>query len=166
MEEKTEAELQETTPVAPFSPIAPSGGGEGCGRIPIIGCGLLILLLGAAAVVFLIKAGDLFAWAMTRFEAEIVGVLPDDFTDEERQRLHEAFAHATDAVRTGEFDPLALQRLQSKLRESVLDSGGRLSRQEVLELIDLLEGVGGAVQEPEPETEAGVPAQVAALAVS
>jgi hypothetical protein len=166
MEEKRETEFEGARPVAPFNPTAPPSAGEGCGRIPLIGCGLLILLLGAAAVVFLIKAGDLFAWAMTRFEAEIVGVLPDDFTDEERQRLHEAFSHATDAVRTGEFDPLALQRLQSKLRESILNSGGRLSRQEVLELIDLLEGVGGAVQEPEPESEAGVSAQVAALAVS
>jgi hypothetical protein len=166
MEEKPEKELQGTAPVAPFNPTVPTSGGEGCGRFPIIGCGLLILLLGAAAVVFLIKAGDLFAWAMERFEVEIVGVLPDDFTDEERQRLHEAFTHATDAVRSGDFDPLALQRLQSKLRESILDSGGRLSRQEVLELIDLLEGVGGTVQEPEPETEAGVPTQVAALAIS
>ena len=163
MTETPQMEEPEATPAVPFSPSAPPVTGGGCGRVGIIGCGVLVLLLGAAAVVFLLKAGDLFAWAMTRFETEIIGVLPEDFTDEERQRLHEAFANATEAVRSGEFDPLALQRLQGKLRDSILDESGTLSRQEVLELIDLLEELSGTSDGSESEATDSVPAQVAAL---
>lgn len=163
MTETTRMDEREVTPAVPFSPSAPQGTGGGCGRVGIIGCGVLILLLGVAAVVFLLKAGDLFAWAMTRFEAEIIAVLPEDLTDEERQRLHEAFASATAAVRSGEFDPLALQRLQGKLRDSILDESGTLSREEVLELIDLLEELSGRSDGPESEATGGAPAQVAAL---
>lgn len=160
----TKMEEQEAPAPVPFSPSAPQGTGAGCGRVGIIGCGVLILLLGAAAVVFLLKAGDLFAWAMTRFEAEIIAVLPEDFTEEERQRLQQAFANATEAVRSGEFDPLALQRLQGKLRDSILDESDRLSRDEVLELIDLLEKLSGTPDGSESDEKASAPAQVAALA--
>ena len=166
MNETPQKEEREAETGLPFSPIAPQATEGGCGRVGIIGCGVLILLLGVAAVVFLLRAGDLFAWAMTRFEAEIVAVLPDDFTDEELQRLHVAFANATEAVRSGEFDPLALQRLQGKLRDSILDEGGRLSREEVLELIEMLEELSGASDGPESEATGSAPAQVAALLVS
>ena len=155
MSETVDTSEKEPSPPVPFTPSAPrsEGGGGGCSRAGIIGCGVLTLLLGAAAVMFLLKAGDLFAWAMTRFEAEIVHVLPEDFTDAERQRLHQAFAAATDAVRSGEFDPLALQRLQSKLRESILTEGENLSREDVLELIALLEEVAGSAEVALPEAE-------------
>lgn len=164
MSETTNRDDLESASGLPFSPIDPqaTGGGGGCGRVGIIGCGVLVLLLGVAAVVFLLKAGDLFAWAMTRFEAEIVAVLPEDYTDEELQRLHVAFANATEAVRSGEFDPLVLQRLQGKLRDSILDEGGRLSREEVLELIVLLEELSGT-EDPESEAIGSASSQIAAI---
>jgi hypothetical protein len=133
-------------PSVPFenAPNAPAAGG--CSRVGLIGCGVVILLLGAAAVVFLFKAGDLFAWAMTQFEVEITKALPEDCTESERQRLQSAFDSAAEAVRSGEFDPLALQRLQGKLRESLLDEDQSLTREQVLELTVVLEEVSG--QEP------------------
>lgn len=125
----------------PFQPEAPRGT-IGCSRIGLIGCGALVLLLGVAAMVFLMKAGDLFAWAMAKFEAEITKALPEDFSDAERRRLQEAFAGAAEAVRRGEADTLALQRLQERLRTSLLrESGQRLTRDEALELIEVLEAV-------------------------
>lgn len=127
----------------PFRPESPQGTGGGCSRAGLLGCGLVILLLGLAAVLFLFKAGDLFAWAMTKFEAQVIQALPEDFSFEERQRLEEAFRAATETVRQGEADPLALQRLQERLRESVLDRDGKLTREEVLELITTLEEVAG-----------------------
>lgn len=152
----------DNTPVAPFQPTAPTSGGGGCGRYGIIGCGALILLLGIGAVVFLLKAGDLFAWAMSRFETEIVNVLPEDLGEEDRQRLHLAFERATEAVRSGEFDPLALQRLQSKLRDSILQEGGELSREDVMQLIETLEEVAGEGEETAPEVDDGAVSQIAA----
>jgi hypothetical protein len=152
MSEEPTYEDRTSIPASPFSP-TPRGGvsGGGCSRFGLIGCGLLTLLLGIGAIVFLLKAGDLFAWAMARFEAEISEALPEDLSEAERQRLHEAFAQATQAVRSGEFDPLALQRLQGRLRDSLLDSGGELTRDQVLGLIDLLEAVARAEDRPVPE---------------
>ena len=134
---------QDQFSAAPFSPGPPESSGGGCGRVGLIGCGLLVLLLGAASVVFLLKAGDLFAWAMDRFEVEIAHALPDDLPEADRRRLHNAFEAASDAVRAGDFDPLALQKLQSKLRDSLLEESQNLTRQQVLELIAILEEVAG-----------------------
>jgi hypothetical protein len=128
----------------------------------LIGCGVVVLLLGVAAVVFLLKAGDLFGWALARFETEITRALPDELTDEERQRLHQAFQEAADAVRSGDFDPMALQRLQGTLRDSLLDQDQRLTPEQVYELIEVLEEVGGREPEAEPSSDDGAIAAVAA----
>ena len=150
---------QTPQPPVPFeiAPTEPAAGG--CSRVGLIGCGVVVLLLGAAAVVFLFKAGDLFAWAMTRFEVEITKALPEDCTESDRQRLRVAFDSAAEAVRSGEFDPLALQRLQGKLRESLLDEDQTLTREQVLELTVILEEVSGQQPDEIPvEQEAPAPA--------
>jgi len=148
---------------APFGsqPTEPMTGG--CSRVGLIGCGAVTLLLGIAAVLFLLKAGDLFAWAMTQFEEQIVLALPEDCTESDRQRLREAFANAGNAVRAGEFDPLALQRLQGKLRDSLLDEDQKLTREQVLELTSILEEVGGQDPEESPAAEESSAAAIAAL---
>lgn len=146
----------------PFGPAPQEPVAGGCSRVGLIGCGVVVLLLGVASVVFLFKAGDLFAWAMTRFEVEITQALPDDCTESERRRLHDAFAHAADAVRSGEFDPLALQRLQGKLRESLLDDDQSLTRDQVLELTIILEEVAGVRPDEEPGEEEAPAASIAA----
>ena len=140
-------------PSVPFesSPTEPATGG--CGRVGVIGCGVVILLLGAAAVLFLFKAGDLFAWALSRFEVEITKALPEDFPTADHERLQAAFAAAAAAVKSGDFDPLALQRLQGKLRESLLDEDQRLTREQVLELTRILEEVAGQPPGEVPDAE-------------
>lgn len=151
-------------PSVPFgtAPTEPAAGG--CSRVGLIGCGVVILLLGAAALVFLFKAGDLFGWALTQFETEITEALPEDCTETERQRLSEAFTAAAEAVRSGDFDPSALQALQSKLRESLLDEDHSLTREQVRELTLILEEVAGQRSEEDPgEEEAPAPALAALL---
>lgn len=143
MTDSTPTPAPEDTPL-PFHPETPKGTGSGCSRAGLIGCGLVLLLLGAAAIVFLVKAGDLFAWAMTKFEEQVIEALPEEFSSQERQRLERAFRAATEAVREGEADPSALQRLQERLRQSVLAGEGRLTREDVLELIKVLEEVAGS----------------------
>lgn len=143
------------------APTTPAGGG--CGRAGVIGCGVLTLALGIAAVLFLLKAGDLFSWALSRFEEEIVRALPEDCTDAERQRLEKAFVAAAAAVRSGEFDPLALRRLQRKLADSILDEDQKLTREQLRELTVALEEVAGYEAEPEPsEEQEGAPSAIAA----
>lgn len=155
-----------TQPSAPFeaSPTEPVAGG--CSRVGLIGCGVVILLLGIASVVFLFKAGDLFGWALAEFETEILRSLPEDCTESERQRLRDAFAGAADAVRSGEFDPRALQSMQGKLRESLLDEDGVLTREQMLELTAILEEVAGKRLEEEPAEQEAPSPTIASLAVT
>ena len=152
----------DSQPSIPFAatPTQPAGGG--CGRVGVIGCGVVTLLLGIAAIVFLLKAGDLFAWAMTQFEVEITKALPEDCTESDRRNLREAFASAGDAVRAGDFDPGALQSLQAKLRESLLDEDSLLTREQVLELTAILRQVAGEQVEDELQEEEDLLAPVAA----
>ena len=138
------------SPQQPFAPQAPSDSSSGgCGRAGLIGCGVLTLLLGAAAIVFLLKADDLFGWAMENFQAQIMQSLPDDLEDEEAARLRRAFDSAVAAVKKGTVDPSALQQMQEQLRQSMWESGQTLTREQVTRLTEALESVGKS-DEPSP----------------
>ena len=146
----------------PFDSKPTQPGGGGCARAGVIGCGVLTLVLGVGAILFLLKASDLFSWAMSQFEEQIVQALPEDCTEEERRRLEEAFAGVAAAVESGEFDPMALRRLQQKLGEAILDEDQRLTREQVLELTILLEEVAGLGADEEPIERETSPAPTAA----
>lgn len=103
-------------------------------------------------MLFLIKADDLFDWAVQKFEAQIMERLPEETTPEIRARLAVAFDSARTAVREGKADPMALQRLQSSLRESALEVDDRLSEADVIELTEALELVAGQSGEPSEES--------------
>lgn len=143
--------MNESFAQQPFTPDAPATAPGGCGRPLLIGCGVLIVLLGIAAAVFVIKAKDLFGWAMARFEEEVVRMLPDDLTGEERQRLDAAFDAALAAWDAGEADPVALQRLQEELWHTVSRSDGKLTREQVVNLTRALERVAGMESPEEPD---------------
>ncbi len=135
----------------PFSPVSPSPSGAGCGRPVLIGCGVVILMIGIAAVVVINKAGDLFDWAMGRFEEAIVQSLPDDATAGDRERLHQAFMGAVEAVKSDQADPEALENAQFQLQRAILMEPGELTREDVLEIIDALEAVGDSDSRLESE---------------
>lgn len=142
----------------PFRPEAPKGSGDGCGRIGLIGCGVATLLLGAAAIVFLLKADDLFVWAMENFRTEILESLPRDLEEEQAVRLREGFEGAVAAVESGAVDQQALQQLQQALSKSILRSEDKLTKEQVAALIEALEGVAAAKRVPD-ESEAALPDQ-------
>ncbi|MGB5814263.1 MAG: hypothetical protein WBH75_18455 [Thermoanaerobaculia bacterium] len=143
--------MNQPFPQQPFTPDAPATTPGGCGRPLLIGCGILVVLLGIAAAVFVIKAKDLFGWAMARFEEEVVQMLPDDLTAEEAERLDAAFDAALEAWDASEADPVALQRLQEELWQTVSRSTGKLSREDVGKLTRALEEVAGIESPDEPE---------------
>jgi hypothetical protein len=136
----------------PFSPSSPQRPGAGCSRPALIGCGLLILLLGIGAVVFLLKAKDLFDWTMTQFEEQVLASLAEDVSDEERARLSKAFAAASEAVKESRADASALQQLQQELRELALQEGQELSRDDVSRLTTVLERVATEARDHQPES--------------
>lgn len=150
-------------PSVPFGPAPTEPTGGGCGKAGVIGCGVVTILLGIVAVFFLFKAQDLFVWVMSEMEAQVTRALPEDCTAECRERLNEAFAGATEAVGSGEFDPLALRRLQRMLADSIVDEKQTLTREQVLELTRALEEVAGIEAQEQPAKEE---ASVSAIATS
>lgn len=153
----------------PFAPEKIAGGG-GCQKPLLVGCGLLALLLGIAAVVFVVKAKDVLAYAMNQLRTEVVAHLPEDAPESERQRLESSFDVALARIRSGELEPAALQELQKKLTTAASSSASRrLTREELTGLIVALEkfnqaGKAPATQEPQEapgEAPATAPAEPA-----
>ncbi len=52
--------------------------GGGCQKPLLVGCGVLALLLGIAAVVFVVKAKDVLAYAINQLRTEVMAHLPED----------------------------------------------------------------------------------------
>ena len=131
---------------------APGDPPGGCSRPLLVGCGLAVVLAGLVLLVLLWKAQDLIPatvrWALAQFEQQVAGMLPDDVSEAERQRLADAFDAATDALADGSADPAALQRLQGQLMD--VARAGSLTREQVLGLIEALEAVAGERAPPPP----------------
>jgi hypothetical protein len=127
------------------------GGGLRPGRVMLLGCAVLLFLLGFAAIVFLLKADDFVGWVFGSVEETIVERLPPDLPAEERARLDRAFAAATAKIAAGDADPQALRSLQGGLTRAVRDSGGDrpLTREEVAEITATLEAIAGTTP-PDP----------------
>lgn len=132
----------------------PAGGGAGCQKPLLVGCGVLTLLLGIGAIVFVLKAKDVLAFAMNQLRAQVVSHLPDDLGDAERRRLEGSFDQAIERIRQGKIDPAALQDLQAKLTTAAQSSASRrMTAAEVAGLQSALDGFNG-VKPEEPAADA------------
>ena len=138
-----------STPVSPFEPGRPRAAGGGSAKRPLlIGCGVLLVLLGIAAIVLVAKRAELAGWLYQKLEAQIVAKLPEDVTPEERQRLSQAFDSAAAAIGAGTVDLAKADRLHSDLLE-LAQAGRPITREEVLDLTRQLEEVAGKNQAEE-----------------
>jgi hypothetical protein len=139
----------EPNPPSPFNPGRPgqpgqprTGGGPSRTRPLLIGCGVILILLGIATVVLIFKLPDLSGWVFQRMEEQIMARLPPEVTPEERQRLDVGFDAAARAVGEGKSDSAKVQKLNSELME-LGQSGRTLTHDEVLKLLHDLEAVAG-----------------------
>lgn len=130
----------------------------------MIGCTAMLVLLGIAAIVFVVKAGAIFGWTMNQLREQVVANLPADVTPEERERLERGFAAAVERVRSGEVELPALKAMQLQLQSaSTRAPRGELTREDVLDLLSTLERVGGLLPPPDAgeappgESEAAAP---------
>ena len=135
----------------PATPKLPMQSG-GCGKLALLGCGVLIVLFGVGLIVFLMKADDALLWIFGKLETEITRGLPEDLSAADRTRLDRAFSNFYKAVETGEADSASLQRLQGKLMELAADIDSGLSHEQVKDLTLVLERAAGT--EVEDDTEA------------
>lgn len=142
------SEPQISTPTAtPFDPQPAPAARGGCGRAALLGCGVLLLLTGVAAVIFVVKAKDFVRWGFEKMQAEvqakIEAKMPPDLTAEDRERLRQAFAAATAKASSGEADQAAMQRLQGELVAVVRKAETGLTRDDVVALTVSLEALAG-----------------------
>lgn len=142
-------------PVPPPRPFAaqPKALPGGCSRPLVIGCVVVVVLLGIAAIAFVVKAKDLLAWTMREVEQQVVAALPADVTAAERARIDRGFDAAIARMQKGEVETPALYALQSQLMNAAEKSQKKtITRDDVLDLLSALERVGGLLA---PEEEGG-----------
>ncbi len=129
---------------------------SGRSRPLLIGCGIVIVLLGIAGIVLVAKAKDLLAWTMGQIESQVVAALPGDVTPAEKARVQRGFAAALDHIRDGKVDPPALYALRRQLTKAQEKaSQGKLTHDDVLDLLSALERVGGLLPAPGSQEPAG-----------
>ena len=109
-------------PPSPPPPVSPRPFDEqpkpapgGCGTPMLVGCGILAILLGLGAILFVVKAKSLLAFTMEKLQSQVMAELPEEVSEPERARLAAAFSAAIARVRGGEIDPAQLQSMQAKL---------------------------------------------------
>src|SRR5689334_19916283 len=138
--------MEPRIPPSPFNPERTrAASGPSRAKPLLIGCGVLLVLLGIAAVVLVAKRAQLVGWMYNRLEAQIQVKLPEDVTAEERQRLSQAFDAATAAIGSGKVDPAKANQLNFDVLE-LAKADRRITREVVLKLTDTLEDVAGKNQ--------------------
>jgi hypothetical protein len=123
-------------------PGAPDAKGSGCSRNLLIGCGVLLVLLGIVTVLFVLNASKVASWLYTRLEEQVVAELPKDLPEADRQRLAEAFDKVRGAIQDGTVDVGKIQQAQGKMTEMVRHPDA-VTAADVRELTALLEAAAG-----------------------
>jgi len=136
-------------------PGAPDAKGSGCSRNLLIGCGVLLVLLGIGTVLFVLNASKVATWLYTQLEKQVEAQLPEDLPEQDRQRLAGAFDKVRAAIQDGTVNPGKLQQAQGKMTEMVQDAEA-ITAEDVRELAALLEAAAG-VEEVEDSGGGGPP---------
>ena len=149
----------------PFDVQPRSVGGGGCGRYALLGCGGVIILVAILMLIAVLRARDLVVWSLGALQTQVEAALPPDVDERDRERLDLAFESALRAIEAGTVEPAAMQALQGALLQFAGTAQANLTREDVLNLIGVLERVGGLEVPPEheEEDEGGVDAPLAAL---
>jgi hypothetical protein len=121
----------------PIGPRETSGGG--CSRPLLLGCAVLLVLLGIGAVVFVVKARDFVQWGFNRMETEVMARLPTGLPAADRERLAAAFAAVRQGLAEDRVDLANLQPAQAKILEIAGKPQGQVTRDDVRELTERLE---------------------------
>lgn len=151
--------MSEPTPPPPTTPSpfdrpgagpAPGSGRSGVRKPLLIGCGVLLLLVGVAFALFVVYQNSIAAWVFEAMQAELEPRLPEDLPADLRTRYEDAFELAVAAAREGDYSPPDLQRVQREFSRVVQGGGSRLSVEEVERLAVALEAVPVDRAAPEP----------------
>lgn len=130
---------------APFQPgqSRPLVGGRGCGKPVVIGCLVLLVLVGLGLVgliwYFTSHLGQIMDWQLRESKELVLARLPEDYTPAERTRVERAFDTAREEVKQEGFDLNRAQAVQQQLLEVARNPDERLTREQVEKLTRTLE---------------------------
>jgi len=127
-------------------PVPAGKSGPGCSRLLLIGCGLLLVLLGIGAVLLVANGDKVLGWMFGVLENQVLATLPDDVPAADRERLERAFDRAETALHEGRLDPAKLQQAQGKMTGMARDPES-ITAEDVRELAELLEAAAGGAGE-------------------
>ena len=135
------------SPASPFDPAAPSRPKTGgCPKPLFVGCVAVLLIGGLALLIGILfvarNASTVLQWSMNKLEEGVLTQLPTDVTQDERDRLRQAFADVSEGLKTGKIPPDKFQPVQFKIMEFA-QKGNKVTRQDVLDLTELLERTAG-----------------------
>jgi hypothetical protein len=148
------------TPASPWNPTpAATRGrtGPGCSKPLLIGCGVLLLVLGIGAVVFLVRMPSIVQWWFQKLEGVLEAHLPTDVTAPEKARYHAAFVSARRSLASGRVDASRMQPFQSRLL-SISGSEKAMTHQQLYDLTVSLEQLAGQHPQAPPVPPSPPPA--------
>lgn len=135
---------------SPFESAEPTGpSGSGCSRPLLVGCSVLLVLLGVGAVLLVMNMERITLWVFERMEVQVMERLPEDLPEAERQRLGRAFDAVHRAVRDGTVDPVALQAAQADLGVLASKEQEQITVEDVRRAAEGLERAAGMEVESE-----------------
>lgn len=132
---------------------------SGCGKPAVIGCLVVLVVLAVGLVVLISQSPRLMRYVMGTIETQVTAALPADLEEAERERLETAFDNAIAALMEGRVDSTSMANLQ-RLSAALPARGETLSREEVVEIIRLLEEIAAVTVSAAP-WRGGVPAGAA-----
>ncbi|MGD2114885.1 MAG: hypothetical protein PVG07_07530 [Acidobacteriota bacterium] len=119
--------------------------GPGVGKPLLIGCGVLLLLVLAAGLLFVAYQNQIAGWLFETLQAQLEPMVPEDLPPDVRERYDRAFDAAITALRSGEYDPSALREAQMELSSVARDLSdeSEMSVEDVERLSAALEKLAG-----------------------
>ncbi len=122
----------------------------GCGKPAVVGCLVLLALLGAACVTLILNGWRLLEWGMGQYQQQVIQQVEDELEPSELERLDAAFRGARAAIGERRVDLAALQRLQRFMAGAGAEVDGS-DVGELLEILDALAASPGAAPGPAAE---------------
>ncbi len=150
MNEQAQSEPNRIEPL-PFGD-SPKDGGipGGCGKGAVIGCGVLLLLLGIGAVIFAFNAPKVLTWAWDAVHPEVERRLSEDLSAAERASFSPTYEEFKKAVLEGDMDPEVLTEVQTLMMKAIQQEQP-LTAAESRRLIEAM----GSIRLSEKEAEGG-----------
>jgi len=123
----------------------------------LIGCAVLLVLLGIGAIFALSRANDLFAWAMGRVENQLLANVSPAVPVDVRSDFRNAFAELVEGVRNGEVSTSHLQTMQKNLLEVARKGKGEVTEEDLIRLSRALRGEDPDAAAPEFSPRGEIP---------